>query len=70
MAPEDVRLCCRRNDDLLSHVTELMERLRKERETRRGPVAHGNSEGEGEATGRNKKTSKKRKLTIEDDEGE
>ena len=70
VAPEDIRLCCRRNDDLLGHVTEVMERLRREREARRAPVAHGNGEGEAEPTVRNKKTSKKRKLTIDNDKGE
>lgn len=67
VAPEDVRLCCRRNDDLLTHVTEMIEKLKKEKETRKAPVANSNKEGEGEG-GRNTKTSKKRKITIENDD--
>ena len=66
MGAEDVRLCCRRNDDLLTHVTELMERLRKEKETRKAPVAPGNREEEG--TNKNKRGGKKRKVTVDSDE--
>ena len=66
MGAEDVRLCCRRNDDLLTHVTELMERLRKEKEIRKAAVAPGNREEE--STNKNKRGGKKRKVTVDSDE--
>ena len=60
MAPDDVRLCCRRNNDLLTHITEQMDKLRSDRDREKGA---------GEVGNKGKKT-KKRKLTLEEENDE
>ena len=46
VAPEDVRLCCRRNNDLLTYMTEQLEKLRAVRETRKTAAAERGEKGE------------------------
>ena len=42
---EDVRLCCRRNDDLLTYVTTQVEKLKADRVTKRGEEKEESVEG-------------------------
>ena len=56
---EDVRLCCRRNDDLLTYVTTQVEKLKADRVTKRG-------EGKEESVEGSKGRKKRRIAEIED----
>lgn len=66
ITPEDVRLCCRRNNDLLTHITEQIEKLKADRETRKAAVGERREE---KAEGpKSRKPPKKRKIELELDD--
>ena len=73
VAADDVKLCCRRNNDLLEYMTGQIDKMKSEKERRgegRGGEGRGGEERGGdreEGGDKRRRAGKKRKMQMEED---